>query len=133
MYLSKSIYDYRFTEHSFTQLTKRFRSHLSQRPYSNCLWWSNRSSNNYGIFCIHYRNFLAHRVAFELAFGRIPEGLQLDHLCRNTICCNEFHLEAVTAKENMYRRYHKLELRYAITGVQAATTGPARRGQAAVQ
>ena len=46
---------------------------------------------------------MAHRVAWELLVGPIPEGLELDHLCRNPACVNPDHLEPVTHKENMRR------------------------------
>ena len=49
---------------------------------------------------------LAHRVAYELVVGPIPEGLDLDHLCRNRICVNPSHLEPVTDKENVRRGLH---------------------------
>lgn len=49
---------------------------------------------------VHLR---AHRVAYALFKGLIPEGLTIDHLCRNRLCCNPFHLEAVTAAENVRR------------------------------
>lgn len=46
---------------------------------------------------------LAHRVSYELFIGHIPEGLTIDHLCRNRGCCNPRHLEPVTHRENMRR------------------------------
>lgn len=45
----------------------------------------------------------AHRVAYEVWKGPIPDGLQIDHLCRVRDCCNPDHLEAVTCRENLVR------------------------------
>jgi hypothetical protein len=45
----------------------------------------------------------AHRFAWELLRGAIPDGLTLDHLCRNRRCVNPDHLEPVTAVENTMR------------------------------
>jgi len=49
----------------------------------------------------------AHRVSYEFFRGAIPEGLHLDHLCRNPCCVNPEHLEPVTIKENLNRGIHK--------------------------
>lgn len=46
---------------------------------------------------------MTHRVAYELLVGPIPDGLHLDHLCRNPSCCNPLHLEPVTCRENVLR------------------------------
>lgn len=59
---------------------------------------------------------LAHRRAYEEAGGVIPEGKEIDHLCRVRACINPDHLEPVTRKENVRRspiagRHKKLSLR----------------------
>lgn len=48
-------------------------------------------------------NVRVHRATYEDRFGPVPNGLQLDHLCRVRDCCNPEHLEAVTAKVNSLR------------------------------
>jgi hypothetical protein len=67
-------------------------------------WLGARNSKGYPCFAIERKSKLAHRVSYELLVGRIPDGLQLDHLCRNIICVRPSHLEPVTNAENMRRR-----------------------------
>lgn len=62
-------------------------------------WVGGRSSNGYG----RWRQRFAHRVVFILSGRVIPEGLELDHLCRNTLCVNPDHLEPVAPRENKRR------------------------------
>jgi hypothetical protein len=46
---------------------------------------------------------IVHRHVYEELVGPIPEGLVLDHLCRETLCCRPSHLEVVTLAENSAR------------------------------
>jgi hypothetical protein len=57
----------------------------------------------YGVASWNGKQGPAHRRAYELVRGPIPEGLTTDHLCRTTLCVNPFHLEPVTNKVNILR------------------------------
>lgn len=46
----------------------------------------------------------AHRVSYEHFKGEIPDGYEVNHKCRQTLCINPAHLEAVTPEENIARR-----------------------------
>lgn len=71
---------------------------------SGCwLWTGALASNGYGSVGYAARIHSAHGLAYRLLVGDVPDGLQLDHLCRERRCCNPVHLEPVTPAENMRR------------------------------
>lgn len=68
------------------------------------VWQRARTSSGYGQKCLPGSVVvMAHRWHFEQVRGSIPEGMQLDHLCRNRPCVNPDHLEIVTNQENAHR------------------------------
>lgn len=70
------------------------------------LWTGGKTSNGYGRFGVTSKDKrLAHIFAWTTLVGPVPEGLQLDHLCRVRLCVNPDHLEPVTPREN-WRRSH---------------------------
>lgn len=86
----------------------RFWSKVLKGAASVCWpWLAALQSGGYGLFWVkrgdRWRGTTAHRVAYELTHGSAPDGLEIDHLCRNRRCCNPAHLEAVTRIENQRR------------------------------
>ena len=80
----------------------RFWRYVEQR--GECwIWTASIRPNGYGEFRCNGRLTRAHRFAFEQMVGPVPEGLQLDHLCRNRACVNPEHLEPVTGSVNVQR------------------------------
>ncbi len=83
---------------------QRFWSKVKITSLHGCWeWTASQRGRGYGCFRLNRKTLQAHRVSYSLIRGEIPEGLELDHLCRNTSCVNPFHLEAVTHGENVRR------------------------------
>ena len=66
-------------------------------------WDGKKDSGGYGRVHLNGKKSQAHRVVYELLVGPIPDGLLLDHLCRNRICVRPDHLDPVTAWDNIWR------------------------------
>lgn len=74
----------------------RFWSKVKVGASCECWLWHGNLPGRYGKF----QTVRAHRFAYELIKGPIPEGLMIRHLCHNKLCCNPKHLEVGTAQDN---------------------------------
>ena len=64
------------------------------------LWTSYKQTSGYGVLQVNGAAKVAHRVAYELAYGAIPDGMSIDHVCHVKHCVRPEHLRAVTPKQN---------------------------------
>jgi hypothetical protein len=67
------------------------------------LWTGGKTMSGYGVFYDDGRQRMAYRYAYERFVGPIPDGLEIDHVCRVRACVNPAHLDVVTHRENMLR------------------------------
>lgn len=69
------------------------------------LWTGHKNSKGYGQFRLKERAHWAHRVAYRIFNGPIPDGMQIHHTCANVGCVNPAHLEPLTPTENSLERH----------------------------
>jgi hypothetical protein len=85
-------------------LFTRIAAKISPEPNSGCwLWTGCLGSHGYGQVRVLSGTTIVHRILYEQKYGLVPQGLELDHLCRVRCCVNPDHLEPVTRRENILR------------------------------
>ena len=90
-------------------LEERFLKYVAKAPLGCWLWTGTTagSTAQYGYFSVNGRKVPAHRVAYELWVGPIPDGQEIDHVaergCVSKLCVNPAHLEPVSHAENRRR------------------------------
>lgn len=85
----------------------------------DCWIWKAAARTGYGMFSVGGRaggNVSAHRFAYELS-SPIPEGMEIDHICRNRLCVKLSHLRLATRKENAENRAAHRNSKSGIRGV----------------
>lgn len=85
---------------------ERFWRYVTKGEPDECWLWRGGRMKGYGSFFLEVdggRTSGAHRASHILFIGPIPEGYEVDHLCKVTLCVNPRHLEAVTRDENRRR------------------------------
>jgi HNH endonuclease len=83
-------------------IQERLFNRLTAQP-SGCVEWSGYKLKGYGRMTIDGQQVYTHRLMYELMEGPVPDGMELDHLCRNPACANVAHLEPVPHTVNMAR------------------------------
>ena len=95
---------------------------------SGCWLWTGATNNNgYGQIRVDGQARYVHRLAYETFVGPIPEGFQIDHVCRNRRCVHPAHLEAVTQRENLCETRSRDPLHPRSSPVRGQPLRPARR------
>ena len=85
-------------------LLERFEEKVERVPELTChIWMAWTNTSGYGQIRANGKSAMAHKISYELVRGPIPDGMTMDHLCRNRWCVNPYHLEIVTMRENVLR------------------------------
>src|SRR5271166_2588383 len=92
-----------------------FESYIMPEPMSGCWLWIGALRGSYGIFRpTPDRKESAHRLSYKQWRGPIPEGLVIDHICRQRVCVNPDHLRVVTKRQNTLENSDSLQAKNAV-------------------
>lgn len=106
------------------KIKKEFWSCVFIGTHDECWEWKLYKDKKYGKFMMGGKCKRAHRIAYELTYGIIPNGLHVLHTCNNPSCCNPNHLKLGTHLDNMNQM--KNEKRYIIPRMKGENCGASK-------
>lgn len=90
------------------KLEERIERRVFPDPNTGCFLWGGWiNDDGYGRIIDDGKRYFAHRLLYELRFGKIPEGMVVMHKCDNPACVNPAHLKVSTQAENVLDMYAK--------------------------
>lgn len=88
-----------------TNVVERITANTMPVTETSCLIWLRAlDKDNYGLITIENKSRRLHRVVWEIFYGKIPEGMVIDHKCYVPTCCNPQHLRLATISQNSRNR-----------------------------
>lgn len=84
---------------------RRFATKVTANERGCWIWHGAKNSRGYGCLGLRKTPWLAHRLAYTMCVGPIPDGLTIDHMCAEKRCVNPAHLEPVTIRQNIQRSH----------------------------
>lgn len=82
------------------RMAQKLKDRASRQP-NGCINYTGQNNGSYGQIEYRRKTYLAHRVAYQLAHGNIPDGMFVCHSCDNRLCINPDHLWLGSARDNV--------------------------------
>lgn len=74
---------------------------IDRDHYSGChIWKGGKNASRHGVVMVQGQRLYVHRIAYQVAYGLIPEGSHIHHVCKNPSCVNPPHLRCLTPKKH---------------------------------